>query len=391
MHDVSSWFVDQLNKPSSKPKRVFTMGSSDYSDNVLKWPVIKKDAEKTISAGVKVSLDNTDGGFNSFFENTYLMVSSCQLKIGFTHATSGDELITLYTGGLSTVKYSKNKCNLKLKDALSTLSTKIISNTNSPVSISATIPSDIAWTLCTCYGQLSEIQSTSNPDIDYNSFLDWSAQFSASNITMAAYYKGEKVIDAISKIALMTDSNMWTGGDGKIKFARFLEMSSDYITINEGYNKSITIDVNKTRLINKVEVGFDYSVNSDYWTKTVVNTDSASINSFGTYELLIQDATIWHVSSVNALNLAARKLRMLKNPPIIYSIKSDLVLSYMEVGDNMSFVDSFYSIVASQGWAITLNSINMQTGDTDYTLDAALTGRAFYLDISFLDGDDLLL
>ena len=254
MHDVTSWFIDQLLKPSSSPKRTFTIANSDYSDFVLKWPKIKKESDKIISAGVKIDLDNTDGAFNLFFENTYNMVSSCQLKIGFTHSNSGDELITLYTGNLGDVKYSKSKCQVKLKDTLFDLRNKNISDTQTPTDFTTVIPSDIAWTLCTCYGELSTVQSTSNININYSSFLIWAGQFSADSITMTAHYKGEKVIDAISRLAKMTDSAIWTDGDGKIKFYKFSEMSSNFATVNEGENKTIDLDVSK------LEVGDSISI-----------------------------------------------------------------------------------------------------------------------------------
>jgi len=391
MHTVSSWFIDEIQKPSSSPKRTFTIGNSDYSSRVLKWPKIKKTSDKVASTGVRVSLDNTDGGLNLFFVSTYTTATSCSIKMGFTHPTSGDELLPLYTGNLFGVSYSKTKCNVKLQDILSDLGNRNISDTNSAVDFTSTIPSDIAWTLCTCYGGLSGITCDTNPHIDYSSFAGWSEQFSSESITMDAHYSGEKVFDAITRIANMTDSVIWTDGDGKIKFHRFAEMSSNFITVGEGCNKSIELDVEKTRLSNRVVVGFDYSVDSDYWEKTVTEIDSTSVDSFGTHELMLQDETIWYVSSVDALSLAARKITLLKEPPRVYKVKSDLSLMHAEIGDNIRLVDSFFQVDSSQGWCITTAEVDAYTGNTMYTLDEATVINAFYLDKSFLDGNDILL
>ena len=119
MAEVTSWFVDQTKLPASEPKRVFTIGTSDYSIRVKKWPKVKRTINKIEARTLTVNVINTDGELNNFFENTYTLPNCCQLKMGFTHPDSGDELISLFTGHLDEVKYKANKTiDFKIKDRL---------------------------------------------------------------------------------------------------------------------------------------------------------------------------------------------------------------------------------------------------------------------------------
>ena len=149
---------------------------------------------------------------------------------------------------------------------INNLTQKKVGDSENPVSFSTQIPTDIAWTLCTCYGQMSNVQSTSNPEINYQSFIDWAAVISADNITCEARYEGQKVIDALNRLAKMNSSVIWVDGLGQINFRRLDEVSSIDLLITRDERLDIEINIDDDLCVNKKWVGGGYAATSNYWT-----------------------------------------------------------------------------------------------------------------------------
>jgi len=390
-YDVTSWFQQQLETRSSEPKRVFTIGTSDYSERVNRWPKFKRTANEIKSIKIDVPLTNADGHFNMFHEQTYSMVQTCTLQIGFTHPTSGDELITIFTGHLKNVKYSKKDCILRLRDRMWDFAQRKVGDSDAHVDIGSTIPSDIAWTLCTCYGGLSNVASTSNPDIEYDDFLAWAEQFSADSVLMTANYQGMKITKGLTKLAAMTDSAIWIEGDGKLRFKRFSEADSLDITFTHDEYTHLQIDVESLRVVNKQYVGINYAVESDYWQHTILDQNTSSVNTFGAHENILRDESVWYVDSGAAINLAQRKTMLLEHPPKKFELGASLFGLNRQIGETIRLVDSFYNITSASGWRFVEIDFNMDKGQNKFILDEAATIPAFYLDVSNLDGSDRLL
>lgn len=384
-HDVSSWFVDQTRAIGSEPKRVFKIGTSDYSDRVTKWPSIKRVGQEIKSVNPRIPLSNVDGKFNLFFENTYLMPNTCTLEMGFTHPESGDELITVFTGYLKSVKYPKKECSILMKDRLWDFTQITVGESDIPIEFTEDIPSDIAWTLCTCYGGLST-DSATNPDINYTSFQEWAGILSRDNIVCDAYYEGLKITEALSNLAKITDSAIWIEGDGKINFKRFSNASSlDMVLTIDDEIIDLTIDVDSQRLINKQGVAFNFSPESDYFQDTLYYQDSTSVNTYGLNEELFEDETIWFTNEAHAKNLAQRKVAHFKDPPKMFNIKTPLVGIHRVIGETIRLVDSFYNQTSADAWTIKEYEYQMQNDTVNYVTDGAATLIPFILDVSTLD------
>ena len=390
-YSVSSWFQVQLENIASEPVRKFSIGTSDYSDRVIRWPRIKRTINDLRSLKIGVPLDNTDGHFNGFYTNVYTIPNTATLQIGFEHPTSGNELVTLYTGFLKNVSYKKESCELEFADNLADFENRKIGDSDVPASFSAQIPSDIAWTLCTCYGGKSDVVSTNNPDIDYSTFLTWAAVMSAESLACAAQYDGVKVIEALRGLAEVSDSAIWVEGDGKINFLKYEEGSSLDITFMNSQFQDLEIDVESQRLVNKAYVPFNFSVESDYFQSTVFAVDTASVNSFGIHEEIYKDETVWHTSSVDALVHGQRKVTLFHDPPRRFGVNLDLYGMRQKLSETIRLVDSFYDITSSDGWRLVETELDMDTGQLKMELDEAAVLVGFYLDQSYLDGTDLLL
>ena len=303
----------------------------------------------------------------------------------------GQEMVTLYTGNLKDVRYSDRACQIKTRDKLFDFTERKVGDSDTPVVFSETIPSDIAWTLCSCYGGLCDSKSTGNDDIDYTVFNAWASQFSADSILVNAYYDGLKVTEALTRLCKMTDSVSWVEGDGKVNFRKFVEPGSHDITLTRDEYSDILIDVEQLRITNKAYVYWDYDINSEYWTKTCLSQESTSVNSFGLHEDMWKDETVWYVNSVGALNFAQRQTMLLKDPPKSFKVDTDLYAMRQQLGETIRLVDSFYNITSMSGWRLSEYELNMETGEVKLEMDEALTANAFYLDVSLLDGDEFLL
>lgn len=391
MTDVSSWFIEQLEKKESEPKRVFTMAGSDHSSRVFKWPAITRDIEEIKPVNINVDLSNVDGTYNSLFEQTYTMVASCHIDAGFTHPTSGDELVRIYTGTVNRASYSGNVCRVHIRDKIYDVSKIKVGSTEEHVDFPSQIPSDIAWTLCTCYGGLSSVKSDSNIDIDYELFSEWAATFSADSVVATANFQGKRIVEGLKDIVKYTDSFHWVDGNGKLVFQRFTEASSLDFLIGEGEYKNFTLKIDADRIVNKQYVGFNYSVTSEYWQNQTYDSDTTSVNSFKLHENVIENKSIWYTDSNHATNLATRIITRLKTPPKIFELSLPFFGLHREPGNTLRLVNSFYDVTSASGWRVSEYKVNLDDFSIGVRTNEALIANAFYLDTSDLDGDDLLL
>lgn len=387
----TSWFLDQLNSTTSEPVRVFTLAGSDHSDNVYKWPTIKREIENLKFNIANITMVNADGLYNEFIESLYMIPATCTLDIGFSHPTSGDELVRLYSGYVEKIAYSDQSMQFQLRDKLYKLSLKKVGSDDDPISISSENPAYIAWTLCTCYGGLDSTASDSNTDIDYDYYTSWYSEFEADDIKTYAYYEGEKIIKCIDDLCEYTDSFAWVNGDGKIVFNRFTEVSSLDFIIFEGQYKKIGIDIDLAKLTNRQYVNYNYSVTSDYWQNQYSEQNTVSVNSYSVHEKVLGKENIWYVAQAQASNIASRIVTRKANPSKDFKIDTLLYGIHREPGTNMRLVNSFYSVSSATGWVVSKQQINMDSFVTIIKTTEALSASAFYLDVSNLDGDEVLL
>ncbi len=384
-YDVTSWFIDQLSTIGAEPKRVYSIGTSDYSNRVTKWPVIDRSSRIFKSVSFTVPLANADGGMNHFFSDLYTIPNTATIKIGFTHPTSGDELISIFTGKIHNVGYSNKQCSILLKDRLFEFSNLKIGATNDPVTFDDALVSDIAWTLCTCYGGLDSTQGSNNTDIDYGSFEVWSNIFSRDSLFCDANYTGEKVKEALSILAEISDSAIWVEGDGRVTFKRFTEADSNDILFTRDEFIDLSIDVETIGLINRQHVGFAYSTESDYWVQNVSFQNTASVNSFSLHEEKIENKSIWYTTSASAINLAQRRVVLYKTPPKRFKILTSFVGIHRQLSETIRLVDSFYNQDSSDPLRIISYKFDVDKGSVSYLADTATAFRAFTLDVSTLD------
>ena len=91
--DISSYFYEVL-RDGGEINNQFTLGTSDYSDYVVKWPKIKRGSELK-SQTLSITLANGSGDLNPLYEDTYNSIVEAELSIGipgsgFTSVASYD-------------------------------------------------------------------------------------------------------------------------------------------------------------------------------------------------------------------------------------------------------------------------------------------------------------
>jgi hypothetical protein len=388
---VSSWFYEQQQSKRVSPVKRFYVGGSDFSTRVLTWPKFTRTGADIIASRATVVLDNADGLFNFFHERLWTFPDTCSAKWGYNHPTSGDELLPLFSGDIKEVEYTEKQCKLHLRDRFWGLTEKKIGDSDITVTYSYKLPSDIAWSLCTCYGELSSVLSSNNPHIDYATFNDWSLQFSTDSVLMSARYDGIKVAEALRKLADMTDSAIWQDGDGKLYFKRFTEPSSLDFVVTRSEMTDLKIKIDGLYLVNKAWVYGNYAVESNYWTLNCFDISTTGVNTYGLHEYIWKDENCWYVNSASALNMAQRKVRVLKYPPKKFIVETPVIGIHRQLGETIRLVESFYSINSGTGWRFDEIEIDMDKGLCTYSMNEAIAGNGFYLDIDSLDVEDRFL
>ncbi len=380
-YQVTSWFVDQTAEKTSAPKRVFTIGDSDYSGRVLRWPRLARSWNDIRPVALSIDLSNEDQEINFFKDDKTHLRSECKVSIGFTHPDSGDELIDVFTGRVDKVKYSRGLVNLQMLDKIKDFAEAVVGTSDEPVTFTDTdyLPSEIAWTLVTCYGGLVDSRDAANEDIDYPSFETWAGVWSGDNVFMKARFDGVKVNDALRRLGRVTNSAIFVENN-KLGFFRFAEADSHETLIDDDTAMGITLEIDDQAIVNKQWVYAAYDVDSRYHTIATFGVNIASVNSFGLREEVERDESIWYVSSATAQNLAERLVDFASSPYEKYRIEGALTPLARQIGETVRIVDGYLGVNSSFTWRVMGYEIDLDRGRSAIQVDGSQIYQDFILD-----------
>jgi len=404
MYSVSSEFAAIIAQKNARLLRRLFIGSSDYSQSVMKYPTLSKQWDDLRAQTATINLSNADQTFNFLVADPTKLRSACAIKFGvtkYTYLVSGyvtdgyvedtaEELTTMFAGTIDAARFSDSNLDITLIDKFKYLSERKIGDTTSPVNYtsSAYLIHDLAWYVCTSYGGLSAAVTSSNPDIDYASFSSWTSVFSADNVRASAYLTGQQPIEILRKLAKLTQSAIYVEND-KIKFQRFslADVAVNTFTSEDIINANATLDDRK--IVNRQFVSADYDVTSKAFGITVLNVNSSSVNNYGLRENLIDDTFVWLTDSVSALNLAQRMITSKSEVYPAYELNVPMQGSLLTVGDTIGFIDP--GINVSGNFRIMSERLNLDTGQKTFSIDLSQYGTPFTLDVSALDGTHILI
>lgn len=409
-YDVSSNFLSKLADPFAEVGRRFTIAGSDYSSYVSSWPKFKRSWNDIRPKALTLNLANEEQTFNFFRDDRTLLTSNCEVQMGIDEddilATEAgsllttedgqtlnesifEEYISVFAGTMEKIKYAKGSCRITINDKFKQLGEKIIGDSDVPVDYtgSSYLVSDLAWYICTSHAGYSSIQSSSNPDIDYDSFLTWSNVFSSDNVLVKAYFDGQNANVALRKIGRITQSAIFIK-DNKISFHRFSLTDSNQTDFNSSNIAGLEDTIDNRNIVNKQYVFGNYDVSSKTYGIAVNNESTSSVNSYGLREIVEKDPVVWYVDSVSCLNLAQRSTLTKDEPYDDIVINSSLIGLTRQVGETATVVDSLLGI--NDSYRIMEVDLDTDKGKMNFRVERTQIIGAFILDVSELDGADVL-
>lgn len=390
MLNVSSGFISTAARTNAPWKRKLIIGGSDYSDSVTQWPKISRTWNAINPTTVTIDLSNAAQTFNFFLADPSKLHTSCSLQMGFDYAASSSEYLTLFAGGVDALRYADGGCQLTIIDKFRKLSDRLIGSTTTPTNYTSSgyLVHDMAWYVCTSMGGLDATANSSNPDIDYQSWASWSSVFSADNIRVKASYTGQKAIEALQKLAALTRSAIWVENN-KIKFARFTISDSAQTLLTADQIESIDTTLDDRSLVNRFYVGAAYDVNSRTFGITVSAQSSDSQSRYGLREDSSMETVMWLVDSVSALGLAQRAVLTGGELNGQFVVRTPLQSIASTIGDVISLTDAHLQV--DDLYRQLSETIDMDTGTKETTMDQTQFFNAFKLDVSALDSSDVLV
>ncbi len=318
------------------------------------------------------------------------------------------EYLTTFAGTIQSVQYNNGVsrggagegstaagngsaiAELTLIDKFINLATRVCGDATTPINYTGSnyTVQDMAWYICTSYGGLSAITSTSNPDIDYASFGSWSSVFSADSTKMQASFSGQKPVELLQKISNLTQSAIGIENN-KVKFARFNLTSSATSVFDESSVIDTLVTLDMTGLINKMSVGALYNVSSQSYGITVTAIDTPSVNSYGIHQDNSMETNIWLVDSVSANNLVQRTLFSGKTILPSFQMTTPLQAIASTIGDILLYSDAQLGI-SSQAYRCMAEDLDLDGGTKTYYMNQTMLANVFRLDYSSLDSSDVL-
>lgn len=390
-HEVSSWFIEQTFKKNPlNIARKFFLGTSDYSNSVMKWPTFKNEWNKLRPTSMTIRLANEDKKFNFLRTDKLILNTESEVQFGYTHPQSGDELVSMFIGKADNVKYSSGLVDITIFDKFKQLTERVVGSSDEPVLFTGSnyIPADIVWWLITSYGGMDTTKTSSNVDIDYDSWLTWWNVFSADSVFMNARFDGQKVNECVRKFGRHTYSAIHQH-ENRITFDRFTLADTAVSSFGDNSIIDLSLEFSGKDIINKQYIFADYDQTSDFHQTTVFDQNIASINSYGLREDNEKDENIWYVGSGPALNAAQRVISVQKDPEDKIAMKTPLMGLIRLIGETVTIADSFHGIDGS--YRVMDKTFDLEKGLMTMGVDRSQIFGAFILDTSTLDGPDVLI
>ena len=334
--DVDSGFIDYFKRNNVFPTRRFWIGNSDYSQYVTKWPKLTRKWNEIKPQNTTIEVANATQAFNFIKDNPAHMMAQCRVEVGRVWTVGSETMLDLFVGNINKINFNRTKASINLIDKFKTFTERTVGIDDAPVDYTNSdyLPSDIIWEVITCYGGLSAVQSDSNVDVDYPSYLSWAEVFSSDTVLMQGYFTGQKVAEILKVAGRATGSSIFEE-EGKIKFARFRTNSEEPFEI--GAVVDVRMDLNDARVINKKIVKAGYNVDSSAFSIITSEVNTASVNSFNAREDIEDSDILWYTTSGSALNFIQRELSVNAFPYEKFTIKTPFYSLGRSIGDTVNF------------------------------------------------------
>lgn len=365
---VSSWFIDQTRASVSEPLRRFTLGGSDYSSQVLRWPAVAY-RSGTIDLGTNtIRLSNIDRAFQFLVNCDLFLTTSCELSLGFTHPESGEEMISLFTGAPNHAAFDDGGTVLRLQMQGKTkrlTDTSLGTDAQSgglDFTNSAFFPSDLAWFLVTSQGGMSTIQDDSNPDLDYSEWQAWRDANENRDVRVKGYFTGERIYQVLNTLGIM-DGRVISFQNARL---RFRDEYQPFGELNPVFPQEkiihLKLSVDADRITNQFVVEADYDPGTSTFKAELTRVHSDSKNQFGRKSGRFSSRGVWFATGQDPRYLAEDQMRFKSRPHPIITIQTPFAggIEY-SLGDVISLTYSYFDI-EDRNFRLTGQTVDMNEG-----------------------------
>jgi hypothetical protein len=391
MYSVSSSYAFEISQKNARLRRTLTIGGSDYSSFVMKWPLIEKHWDALVPQTVTIDLSNATAAFSFLNADPTKMRNAVALKLAVVNSagTVSSDTITMFAGTIDAARFVDANCSLTMIDKFKKLAERKIGSTTVPTNYTSSsyLIHDMAWYACTSHGGLSALTSTSNPDIDYASFTSWTAVFSIDNVRVKAQFTGQQPLEVLHKLSVLTQSAIFIEND-KLKFVRYsiADVASVSLTNENVLGYSGTLD--DREVVNKALVSADYNVTSQSFAITAYDVSSSSQVNYGLRESLLAETFVWLTDSASALNLAQRIVHTRSAVKSKFIVRSTMVNALQTIGDAVIYTNPI--LAESDSFRIMGETVDLDNGSKQFFIDQSQYFGGFTLDVSALDSVDIL-
>ena len=377
--DVSTWFATALRATHLAPTRRFLLGGSDYSASVLRWPRLRFRATNIDLGTTTITLENHAGGLLFLTQSGALPGTTCEISLGLTHPQSGTEFLSLYTGTPSHLRYEQGGQVLRLMmqgktRSLTqiTLGTEVTSE-GIDYTGSAWYPADMAWSLLTSHGGLSSVASTSNPDIDYASWLQWQDADDVRDVRVQGYFTGEKLYQAIQDLAVM-DSRGVGFHNSRIRFSDMFDAQQDPVMeLDPDWVVEQSLSISPDGVVNEFAVDAGYDPATGKYDYRYVKTNTASVVDYGLRSGRFSGRGLWFYMAKEARYLAEDQVRAGRQPLAALQVRCPLTGALTLTPGDVVTVTASHLGLAGARHRLMQQEIDLDDARMDLLLEQAVT------------------
>lgn len=242
-------------------------------------------------------------------------------------------------------------------------------------------------------------QSSSNTDLDYDSFVTAIADINAAGVFDLKGFANfdTDAVAFLQEILTLVLGSLYTGADGRIKFKVYQPTFGTVIKLFSDADKIVQLGYNRTvdEIINSVTVYYiatDNFLFSDQQTErdgVYVKKDSTSVTN---YKELGQGFNInWHTANgAHVQDFADKLVARYSKPPLNVLFETGMDALEVEIGDYISVTDTKYGLNAIVGEVATVKKKfdNPPTGITLLIRRDAVLEQVFGLVGSSIDEGD---
>lgn len=358
----SETFINKLKAQVNNPRVSFQCCGVTGDAYILDPTQISRNRDITVGFA-NIRLSNANETWNIFADNEDNVREVAELGLYF----AGDpETMPLFAGTVEKVNYHDADVTLYLRDKMAPMLQNTIETAERPFQVdydNAMNPADLAWAVLTDYGDLSDLATTGNPDIDYLSWSNWKTNCSSKSYSLCARFTGHEVRSALSLIAELTNSMIWIAGDGRFHFAPPYG-SSECDTFTKSNCHHIDLEVTIEDLCNDLYCFYELLENGT-WKNFYRQYDNTSISKWGRREIIQRGTYVWHNDQYSAQSFVEDYLDLYDTPVQYLYIHSMMHGFLAEIGDEGVATEPLKNISADDIRIIEIRSINLRDGTVE--------------------------